>query len=577
MACDGPAGPVAPAPRPGGGRGQGDHGVVVVLVAASLGAMLMMVAMVLDHSGARRDREADQVAADAMALAASGSLGGSDRRADVACLKALEYLQVNLPAPTTLSRSYAPDCATVFGGACQPATARTLTIPAGQFTVTFTHPLPDPPATGTQPLDPLYEGRAPTSRDGSPCQRFGVRVQQTRANQWAAGSVTLDVKAVGRYLPGLGNAHAPLVLLAPTQCEVLEVGGSSRLSVGSATPGVPGNIAIDSDGSQCGNKVVFNVFGNDPNGKVVADKVWMWAITAGNGASAARPELISPTPVGSQAPVGRFAMDWRYNCDPAKGCPGSGPPYIDQMRAAWGGPARGADPVPQTLSWSSSFAEPFTTWAPTRSCSGTTGNIVVPKGNWYINCGTTGLSSGGRITFKGGHVVSDGPIKAGGGIRANCAGGQPTTADDPLDCGNVTEPMVLYYRSGDLIGTGSSWGPLNLRQTFVLLDAGAFDKSGNQDVVWTAPADPTHPFDDLLLWTETTSDVRINGTVGMQLEGTLFLPNARVVLSGNMNGEALGAQIFAHRATVAGNAGLDLRPKVDRMTSVGRGRVALIR
>jgi hypothetical protein len=545
-------------------------------VAASLGAMLIMVALVLDHSGARRDRDADQVAADAMALAASGSLGGADRRADVACLEALDYLVVNLPTSAALIESYADDCASVFGTACVPTTARSLQIQVEEFTVTFTHPVPDPPIAGDggAEVEALFEDRAVQPADGSPCQRFGVRVQQDRDNLWAAGSTQLDVSALGRYLPGLGTAHAPLVLLADDECEVLEVGGSSRLDIGTATPGIPGNIAIDSDGSKCGNKVVFNVYGNDPNGKVVADKVWMWAITAGNSAVATRPELISPAPVGAQAPVGRSAMEWRYNCDPAKGCPGSGPAYVDQMRATWGGSGE-----PGSLSWSASFAKSFTTWAPTRSCSSNSGNIVVPAGNWYINCGTTGLSTNGRVTFKGGNVVSDGPIKAGQGIRTNCPGGKPTTEDDPADgeCGSFEGPMVLYYRTGNLIGTGSGWGPLRLRQTFVLLDDGLFDKSGNQSVVWTAPNDPTHPFDDLLLWTEKSGQMRINGTVDMQLEGTIYAPNAEIVLSGDMDGQALGAQIFAHSAVVSGNAELALRPKVDRMTTIGRGRVNLIR
>jgi hypothetical protein len=552
---------------------------VVVIVAAALGAMLVMVALVLDHSGARRDREADQVAADAMALAGSGSLGGSDRRADGACLEALDYLLVNLPTAATVLGSYADDCADVFGDPCDPETARTLEVTADEYTVTLTHPVPDPPEIGDGDPDAqaLLEGRDPTAADGSPCQRFGVRVQQERDNLWAAGSVDLDVSALGRYLPGLGNAQAPLVLLADDECEVLEVGGSSRLVIGTSTPGVPGNIAIDSDGSQCGNKVVFNVYGSDLNGKVVADKVWMWAITAGNGDVAARPDLLTPTPVGAQAPVGRSAMEWRYDCDPAEGCPGSGPAYISQLRAAWGGPGHGADAVPETLAWSSSFSEPFTVWSPTRSCSGGSGNIVVPKGNWYINCGTGGLTSNGRITFKGGNVVSDGPITAKGGLRTNCPGGQPTTTDDPTVCGSFEGPMVLYYRSGDLIGGGNQWGTLSLTETFVLLDAGAFDKSGNQDVAWTAPDDPNHPFDDLLLWTESSNEVKLTGTAGMQLEGTLFMPSTTLVMAGNMGLEALRAQIFAHAAEISGNAKLSLTPQVDRMTSIGRGRVTLIR
>lgn len=546
-----------------GGGGGDDRGVVVVIMAASLAAILVMVAMVLDHSGARRDRAADQVAVDAMALAAAQGLGGSSLSAEVACWNALDYLTVNLPTAADTLESYTDDCTTKFHAVCSSTTTpRTLAITADEYRITFTHPVPDG--------DALLQGRPAASIDGSRCQRFGIRVQQARNNLWAAGKVDLDVSAVGRFLPGVGDVHAPLVLLADDECEVLEVGGSSKLTVTTSDGSTPGYIAIDSDGSKCGNKVVFNIFGSDPNGKVMADKVGMWAITAGNSGVAYRSELVSPTPVGSSAPVGRSAMDWRYNCDPTKGCPGSGPPYIDQLKAAWGGSG-----TPTELSW---LPGAFQAWSPGRSCSGLSGNTVVPKGNWYVNCGSGGLSTNGRITFKGGNIVSDGPIKAGGGLRINCPGLNANDAgEDPVSCNGGTGQTTIYLRSGDLLGTGSSWGSLLLPQTFVFLANGTFDKSGNQAVTWTAPNDPAYPFDDLLMWTESTSQMKLTGSSTLVLEGTLFAPNAQVVLSGDMDTQALGAQIFANTAQVSGNAELTLKPKVDRMNTVGKGRPLLIR
>lgn len=550
-------------PRVRSRRGGGDdRGVVVVLMAASLAAILVMVALVLDYSGARRDRAADQVAVDAMALAAAQGLGGSALSAEVACWNALDYLTVNLPTAASTVGSYSDDCTTKFKAACSSATTpRTLAITADEYHITFTHPVPDG--------DALLQGRPAATIDGSRCQRFGIRVQQARDNLWASGKVDLDVSAVGRFLPGVGDVHAPLVLLADTECEVLSVGGSSQLTVTTADGTTPGYIAIDSNGADCGNKVVFDVSGSDPNGKVIADKVGMWAITAGNAAVAYPSGLVSPSPVGSSAPVGRTAMDWRYNCDPTKGCPGSGPPYIDQLKAAWGGSG-----TPTELSW---LPGTFQAWSPTRACSGLSGNTVVPKGNWYINCGTAGLSSNNRITFKGGNVVSDGPIKAGGGLRINCPGLDANDTSDPTDCNGATGQTTFYLRSGNLLESGSSWGSLVLPQTFVFLADGTLDKSGNQSVTWTAPNSSTYPFDDLLLWTESTAQMKLTGTSGLVLEGTLFAPNAQAVLAGNMDTQALGAQIFANTAQVSGNAQLTLKPKVDRMNTVGKGRPLLIR
>lgn len=543
-------------------RQDSERGAVVLIAAAALGAILLMAAFVLDYSAVRRDREADQVAADAMALAASQGLGGAAKSATVACWAGLDYLVVNLPSTASVIGDYRDDCATQFATVCTGATAaRTLSIPAAQYTVTFTHPVPAGNA--------LLDGRAVTTLDGTGCQRFGVRVQQNRGNTWAAGTVSINAQAVSRYLPGVGNVNAPLVLLADDECEVLEVGGSSKLTVEIAESNVPGNIVIDSTGDQCGNKVVFNVFGNDPNGKVIADKVSMWAITSGNGDVAARPELITPQPVAASAPVGRSAMDWRYNCSATNLCPSNDPAYLDELKAAWGGTG-----TPTALSW---MPGAFNTWSPTRSCSGLSGNTVVPKGNWYINC-PSGLSSNGRITFKGGNIVADGPIKAGGGLRINCPGS--TNADDftdPTACGGNEGSTIYYLRSGNLLESGNSYGNMDMRQTFAYLADGTFDKSGNQNVLWTSPSATDHPFEDLLLWTDSNAQIKITGSPSLQLEGTIFAPNAKLVLAGNMDTQSLNAQLFVFRAQIVGNAQLTLSAKQDRMTAVGRGRTSLVR
>jgi hypothetical protein len=546
-----------------GARGDaGDRGAVVLIVAAALAGILLMAAFVLDYSAVRRDREADQVAADAMALAASQGLGGASKSADVACWAALDYITVNLPSAASVVGDYRDDCTTTFGAACTATTAvRTLSIPADKYTITFTHPVPAGSA--------LLDGRAITTLDGTSCQRFGVSVRELRKNSWASASVDLDAAAVSRYLPGVGNVNAPLVLLADDECEVLDVGGSSKLTVQIAESNTPANIVIDSTGDQCGNKVVFNVFGSDPNGKVMADKVSMWAITSGNGDVAARAGLITPQPVAASAPVGRSSMDWRYNCSASNLCPGSGPAYLDELNAAWGGTG-----MPTALSW---MPGSFTRWTTTKSCSGLSGNTVVPKGNWYIDC-PAGLSSNGRITFKGGNLVADGPIRAAGGLRVNCPGS--TNADDftdPTACGGNSGSTIYYLRDGNILESGGSYGSMDMRQTFGYLANGTFDKSGNQDVLWTAPSAPDHPFEDLLLWTDSTAQIKITGTPSLQLEGTIFAPNAPLVLAGNMDTHALNAQLFVFKATIAGNAQLNLSAKPDRMTAVGRGRASLIR
>src|SRR5690606_7144243 len=109
---------------------------------------------------------------------------------------------------------------------------------------------------------------------------------------------------------GVGEVQAPLVVLAEHACGALTVGGSSDLTVSTAD-GSPGYIAIDSDGSGCGNKkVVLEVNGQ---GAINADQIAMWAL-AQNPDSAYRAGLLNPKPVPSSAPVGRSGVDSRYNC-----------------------------------------------------------------------------------------------------------------------------------------------------------------------------------------------------------------------------------------------------------------------
>lgn len=537
-----------------------DRGVVLVLVAAAMGAIVVLVALVLDLGGARRDRDADQVAADAMALSAAASLGGAPRDASDACEAAWDYLVVNLPAAVTAP---APSC-TPFATACAAATPRTVTATIGSFRITFTHPVP----AG----DALLDGQPASVLDGLPCDRFGVRVQQTRPNLWRAGSVDLDVHAVGRFVRGIGDVQAPLVLLEPTACDVLTVNGSGRLVVTTAS-GDPGYIDIDSDGTGCEQtkSIILDV---DGNGKVTAGVISMWALGGGDAARAydatdkdlfdLQNPSVSPIPTASSAPVGRTGVDWRYNCSAANGCPTSGTAEIDLLKAQWAGTG---EPQPPGT---------FTRWTTSgRSCS-PTGNLVVPAGNWWIDCGAGGISTNGSITFQGGNVVSDGPIRAtgSGGIRMNCADVNPSDQIAPATCQDPPpDPTIFVQRSGDLIRNGD----LELRETFVYLKDGTVDMAGNAKLTWTAPDDPSHPFDDLLLWTEDTTPISMNGTTDVALEGIFFAPNAELDLTGNMSGQALGAQMFVDRLDLGGTANISLSPSVDRMLQVGRGRPLLIR
>lgn len=531
-------------------RGRDDSGVVIVLVAAALGALLVMVALVIDLAGARRDRDADQLAADAMALAGAQGMAGATNTGTAACQAAWSYMVVNLPSAETAP---APSC-TPFATACVATSARQVQATVGSYRVTITHPVPNNSS--------LLQGRAVGALDGSPCQRVGIRVQQDRANLLASGAVALDVTAVARFLPGVGEADAPLVLLAEHDCGALTVSGTSALTVQTST-GAPGYVAIDSDGQECANpsKVVLDVNGQ---GSITAGQIALWALADGDPTSAYSPGLLSPAPIASAAPVGRTGMDWRYNCSTANGCPTGAPAHIDGMVGLWGG--SGAPlPVPSFTRWTTSG----------RSCS-PSGATVVPAGNWYIDCGSSGLSTNGSITFQGGDIVSDGPITAtgSGGLRVNCADNNINDLIAPATCAtDPATPSILYLRSGDLVDNGD----VELRETTVYLATGKVSFTGNRTLKWTAPNDPAFKFDDLLVWTTSTSEMKITGNTTMVLEGIVFAPNATMELTGSTGGQALGSQIFARRGKLTGGAQLLLAPREDRILQVGKGRAVLIR
>ena len=517
-----------------------EAGVVIVIVAAAMATLSVLVALVVDGAGAQRDREANQVAADAIAIAAATRLHPGGLNNEPACRAAWSYFVSNL---SSAAPAAAPSCS-AMAAPCAPATARQVKAVLGEYTVTLVNPVPaGHRLLGDRPQEAAVDGRA--------CDRFGVEIAQRRPNLLAEGAMQLRVTAVGRLVPGVGDVLAPLVLLEPTACDVLTVSGTALLSVATAA-GEPGYIDIDSDASGCATNrsVVLDL---DGRGAIQAGAISMWAL-AGPDAVHAYQANVTPLPQPSSGPVGRNAVDWRYNCSAANGCPYSTPAHLDQLRAAYGGTGAPAG---------------FTRWTSYYSCSPLL-DIVVPRGNWYVDC-PSGVSTSARITFRGGTIVADGPFTIGGlgSLRVNC-----DVLLSLVSCpADPASPSILYLRSGGITRTGNT----SLLETFVYLQAGSLDLSGNALLTWTAPNDPTHPFDDLLVWTDSSSLMKITGTPGMQLTGTFFAPNASVELGGTTGATTIGAQLFTRNMSLVGTSSMLLRPDRDRMTPVGRSRSILVR
>lgn len=529
------------------GDGDDDEGAVVLLVAMSMTAIVILGSIVINLGGARQAREHDQDTADAMAIAGAAKLDPTGTNDQAACNAAWAYAMSNL----NLSASPAPSCSTM-AGPCVATTSRSVSVTSGVFTLTFVNPVLD--------TDTLFSAQPATSSDATPCERFGVRIAHTWHYPFGRGDPVLNVSAVARFMHVKGNVDAPLIVLNQHGCDVLTVSGNSHVSAVTSN-GLPGYIAVDSDGAGCpaGNKVIVDAVGN---AQVTAGAITMWALATGNTARAYDPadagpgKAFNPIPVASSAPVGRTAVDWRYNCLAANGCPSGTSPALTNLIAADGGTGTPAG---------------FTKWS-TAGYSCTPGDVVVPRGNWYVDC-PGGLNISGTVTFRGGDIVSDGPMNLSGSanLRVNCDAASSTT-----NCpANPSTPTTFYIRNGGISKAGTV--TLTMIETFVYLANGTIDLSGNAALTWTAPSDPTYPFDDLLFWTENSSPIAMTGNASTNMTGVFFAPNATLTLTGNTADHAIQAQMWVNNLALVGNTDLTLAPRQDSMMVLGGGGGALIR
>lgn len=523
-----------------------DDGVVLVLMAASMAAILIVVSIVIDLGGARNARARDQNMADATAIAGAARLAPANGSNQTACQAAWNYIVSN----SSISATPAPSCVTM-AGTCGTA-ARTVTTTQGDYTITFVNPVPNSYS--------LFDGQPATTTDGTPCERFGVIVSHVWRHLLVTGTTTITVKAMGRFMHDPGDVNAPLIVLSPHGCQTLTVSGSAHITTNTST-GAPGYVAIDSDGADCltGQKVVVDTTGS---AQITADAIAMWALSTGNSATAYDPADVGPgkgffaTPIAMSAPVGRDSVDWRYNCYSGNGCPTAGTPAINNLVTA------DASGTPAG----------YTMWTSAYSCAPST-ELVVPSGNWFINCGTTGVSTNASITFRGGNIVTEGPFNMTGNsqLRVNCDVASTATACPA----NPASPSTVFIRTGGLQKAGSV--EFHFHETFVYIASGGVSLTGNGPLDWTAPDDSTYAFDDLLLWTEQPDLITVNGGTDTVLDGIYFAPNAPLNLTGNTGTNALGTQMFVKSANLQGTTVLTLAPKADRVLQLGGAGSSLLR
>lgn len=581
----------------GGGGRRNERGATIVMVAFMLVALTAIAATVVDLAAARADRASNQIAADAASTAAADLL--PDVGGDGACLAAVGYLE------EATGQSISGLTCAAFPHACtdtSPTVVAQGTV--GSITFELVHPVPDasplmsPGAIGAsnQPL---------VATDGSPCDRFGVRIEEVHTAFFGhvvgTDQLTTSIHAVAMNgAAGGGDRVINLLLLEPKDCEVLTVsgggGGQGGIIVGSYTDDVtgevfPGRIAVDSDGSgSCNSKGVISA--NGSNAVIRADgapgcatelpaapgagcgKIEVVAAGAGGCAMPACSStgVVAPNPTSSSPPTTRASIDWRYNCKSSyptdldiQGCADAPTPpaYIDALIAGVG-----LSPKPTG----------FLSYSATYPCTVKNNEfVVVPVGNWVVDCD---LKVSEELVFEGGNIIFDGDVELSGQstLRFNTLN---STAFSWIDNSTFDirdhsgDAAFVYLRDGTLSNNSQSVLELNNVMMYVSASSALDIGNGSGTVRWIAPT--TGPFEDLMMWSESSDKHKFAGGLSLDLEGVLFAPHATFVYAGNSSQQQVSAQFITKKLSTDGAGLLELHPIAGRAVAFPESRGTLIR
>ena len=566
-------------------RAGDERGLVLVLFSILMVALLGMAAVVVDLGQQKSSRRSAQSIADIAALGGGKSLSAGDP--GQACVDAITYLNINVKDlnPKIAASDFcsqpgdnvALTGCTVTGGSAQA----TPTTTVGRYQVTVMYPVLD-----ADIADANFTGAG--KRDGTPCQRMGVKVGITDSTYFGRifGRRTLSTSrtAIVKMTNSRGSRIPALWLLDPHGCTALTVSGGAQLTLGDTTtsPPIPGVATIDSDATQCSqNQHTISASGTGtfvnavPTTGVNSGVISLYALPVDATTCTAKAcdqadvngARISPQPVPALERATRSPIDWRYNCKrgpnvltpiypafhgiPLADCPVdvSLPPFVDQFVAAVGA---GGQPVGPS----------FARWTDTKNCNVPTGTVVV-TGNSWVDCNQLSIGNGTDLVFNG-NVVFDGTIKmTGGSLRINAANATSTLPSAcqmavtiPCLSSSSQKAAFAYFRNGDLSVTG---GAIRFDNTLVFQKRGAIKNTGGVAPVWSPPSEG--PFASLSLWSEESTGYTISGGGGLDLRGVFFTPEAnpfKITGGGGVNQQH--AQFIAYHLDISGSGVLKLAP-----------------
>jgi len=325
-------------------RPHGDRGVVLILIALLIVALLTMVAIVIDLGALRADRRDTFKSADLAALAAGYHLSGrgdADVTVDprAACEAALRSVKENTPGFPD-DASLACDALPLTGSPphCDATTDMVTVQSVGSdpYLLTVEYPVP-----ASEISDSRFAGGV-GAEDGTPCERMRVTLRHTSGTTFAriigVDEQTIESQAVVRAgTDSMTMGVAALLLLEREGCGALQFSGggdSGGILVKASSPTNPGVVVADSAGStalgcttnqNASGYVIYGpplpaAAGGGPS--ILAEGsadgspgiIGTFAALVGGRTACCYPDGIHPEPGGSGI-VSRAVVDERYNGD----------------------------------------------------------------------------------------------------------------------------------------------------------------------------------------------------------------------------------------------------------------------
>jgi hypothetical protein len=599
-------------------RLRGEDGAVAVTVGLLLTVLVLMSAYVLDLASLRMDRRTSQTMSDLAATAGALELQPGAYDAVAACEAAWAYFLENVGDATGAVPPPCSDFATVCQNGVTTDTPRTRQGTLGPYTVRITIPVADADGTGTD-SDVLMEGRIEPEFDGWPCERVGISISRDRTFSLAQvagfnGSSTTAKAVARRHASGDDDSYSSLILLDRHHCHALYVSGQGGVEVRNATKDgkvFPGQITLDTMADepgnsiaqgQCGNGHAINVNQSNAGAYIYAEgAIYSYGLFEGRPPAQIYdftdiPGRLDPVPQRGGI-ITRARVDSLFNCranyaslvasaaNPQypsalqpmtsdDNCYDPTPPYIDELRAALQNTA-----LMNTAGWSV-----FPDHVPGASCKAWTGVLspatpvdltpadptdpLTPAGNdrWFINCDATGndIFSPQDVTITDTtYVVSANQIDITNSQRLE------------ID-GDTTQGTVLYVRNNGIGKSGQA--SMSLTETFVYLEDGEIDLTGDGLLEWWTPLDQANSCDGysggglppggcfvpLVLWSNSSGLHDLGGQSSLDIRGTVFTPNADPFrLSGQSPQTLDKAQFFSRKIEVSGQGVITMFPDPD--------------